>query len=92
MEHPLYMRIHCPYCGSKSYISHHTRPTEKAEELYCNCMNRHCQARFIYRAYYAHTITPPLETLTDSLHEQIAHLDPQERHELFQPYLAKSIF
>ena len=81
------MRIHCPYCGSKSYIRHHTKPTAKAEELYCDCMNPECQARFVYRAYYANTLTPPLSTLTDSLHEQVAHMPPQARKELFQPYL-----
>ena len=38
------------------------------------------------RMFYAHTITPPAETLLNSLHEQVAEMDPEARRELFRPY------
>ncbi len=80
------LRITCPYCRAKSVITAHTRPADKLEELYCDCTNRGCGARFVYRAYYAHTLTPPASTLLDSLAEQIANLPDAERRKLLATY------
>lgn len=86
------MRIRCPHCKSKSIITHHTHPDGRIEEVYCDCTNPDCRARFVARLYYTETLIPPLSTLTDSLHEQLAHLDPQTRRELIAPYQTKFNF
>lgn len=80
------MRIRCPYCGEKALIVGHPRPSGRMEELYCDCTNLKCRARFVYRAYYSHTLSAHLSTLTDSLHEQIAHLSDDERRKLLDTY------
>lgn len=80
------MRIKCPFCRHKAKIYGHPRPRGRIEELYCHCLNEQCCARFVYRAYYSHTLQPPLADLTDSLHEQIARLEPQTRADLLKTY------
>lgn len=80
------MRIYCKYCGSKSIVTKHTRPSTTSEDVYCDCTNPDCGARFKARIIYTHTLTPPIGTLQNSLAEQIAQLDPEERRKLLQTY------
>ncbi|NMD86722.1 hypothetical protein HF882_09015 [Victivallis vadensis] len=82
------MRIHCPFCHGRAVVNSHPKPTGRMEELYCSCNNPACSARFVYRAYYSHILAPPLSTLTNSLHEQIAELPDDERRRLLQTYAA----
>ena len=70
------MRVKCRYCHRKAIITHSVELSDQVTELYVSCGNPHCGARTVVRLFYAHTITPPAETLLNSLHEQIAEMDP----------------
>lgn len=85
------MRLTCPYCQSRAIIYSHPKPEGRIEQFYCECKNPECSARFVYRAHFSHMLQPPISTLTDSLHEQIAHMDPDQRKELLKPYLQQPL-
>ena len=80
------MRVKCRYCHRKAIITHSVELSDQVTELYVSCSNPNCGARTVVRLFYANTITPPAETLLNSLHEQIAEMDPGTRRELFRPY------
>ena len=80
------MRVKCRYCHSKAVITHSVELSNSVTELYVSCSNPECGARAVVRMFYAHTITPPADTLLNSLHEQVAEMDPEARRELFRPY------
>lgn len=84
------MRIRCPHCQAKAIITHSVKVSDKITEIYINCTGMECGARSVMRIYHAYTLTPPENTLLNSLHEQIAQMSPQARKELFQPYLRET--
>jgi len=80
------MRITCPHCNGRAIVYSHPKPEGRIELLYCECKNPECHARFVYRAYFSHDLQPPLSTLTNSLCEQLAQMDPRERRKLFETF------
>ena len=80
------MRINCPYCKGKARITHRKAVTAKMTEYYADCENPECAARLAFRLYHSHNIIPPLKEQSNSLHEQIANMDPDDRLDLFRQY------
>lgn len=80
------MKIKCPHCGKGTIITHNNRYSQKSLDLYVNCLNIDCGARFVMRVSHAYDITPPAETLTNALHEIIANMPADERTKLLRLY------
>lgn len=80
------MRIRCPYCQTKAIVTHTVKLSDHATEAYINCPNKDCGARTVMRISFAYVLTPPESTLLDSLHEQIANMNPDDRRKLLKIY------
>lgn len=80
------MRVRCPYCQAKAIITHTIKVSNTVTEIYINCTGKECGARSVMKLSHYYTVAMPQSTLLDSLHEQIANLNPELRRQLLQMY------
>jgi hypothetical protein len=77
------MRIDCPHCFKKARITSRNYLNEEktVSELYCECTDRDCQARFVFTLGFKHHINPPAPITRELIQNVINRLSPEERAE-----------
>ncbi|MDD5699028.1 MAG: hypothetical protein PHH77_10475 [Victivallaceae bacterium] len=80
------MRIKCPYCQSKTIVTHHEEVDKRVSYVYVTCTNHDCHARSKIRISYAGTLTPPVSDLTAAMHEWFANLPEAEQKAIAKTY------
>ncbi|WP_020565811.1 ogr/Delta-like zinc finger family protein [Methylosarcina fibrata] len=87
------MRIDCPYCLKKARITSRNYLNEEktVSELYCECTDRDCQARFVFSLSLKHHINPPAPITQELIQNLINRMSQEELGEL-QKKIASSAY
>lgn len=64
------MRINCPECDSKAYISSRKTLSREVTDIYCSCSSVECGHTFVSTLSFKHTISPSKQKV-DSLVGQL---------------------
>ncbi|WP_446810143.1 ogr/Delta-like zinc finger family protein [Methylomonas sp. 2BW1-5-20] len=80
------MSVDCPNCLQKARItSRNTLTKEKTVvDLYCECKNPLCQARFVVTNSFTRWINPPAKTTAQIALNLLNHLSKEEKAELLK--------
>ena len=89
-EDNLKMRIVCPHCGLNGKITHTDTFSSQLKEVYVNCQNPECGARFVTSVSYRHDIVPPKNTLIEKADHLLASLPEKEIKKLLTKYTSPS--
>lgn len=78
------MRVFCPHCQSKAKITHTHRVTGEYSDLYADCQNPECNARFVLSLSHKYDIVQPEKSfdLFSSLLDSASRLSPADRRAL----------
>ena len=76
------MRVLCPHCQHKAFITASNRQSSAVTEIYCRCDNHECQAGFVMTLSHKHDTQPPVNSLHTMIGELLKRLSPEERKEL----------
>lgn len=80
------MRITCAHCGAKATVVSSRKLSARVTEATCQCSNNDCAARTVVRVVYDHTLTPPLSSCLNELHERLATMPVAEVRRLLEQY------
>lgn len=80
------MRITCPHCGERATISHSESITPEAKDIYANCLNPRCGARFVMAVTHKYDITPPANKIKSLIEEMISRMPLQDRADLLKKF------
>lgn len=82
------MVIICPHCQHKACItSRNNLSYEKTiADLYCNCQNPDCTARFVMQLAFVRWINPPVTNTLQLAANLIGSLSKAERLELLKHF------
>lgn len=76
------MRINCPHCKSKAIITNSSPVTDKVKDLYANCTNPDCGARFVSVVEYKYDISPSKKKIKSAIEELIMAMSPRDKLDL----------
>jgi hypothetical protein len=76
------MKISCPYCNEKAIITSRNSIIPTSHDLFCHCINKNCQAVFVYKLSLSHTIHSPIKSTIQKAIEIIFALSETELKEI----------
>ena len=76
------MKVTCPHCGERSRIYSNSKINGSHRELYCQCENSLCDARFVMTLAFKHDIRPPGPIMEKAVMELVRCLSSEDKKEL----------
>lgn len=76
------MRVICPHCHHKAFITKNNRMSGTVCDLYCRCSNIQCNAAFVFILAYKHDLSPPQTTLLEMAVALVNSLQAEEKQAL----------
>jgi hypothetical protein len=75
------MSVYCPNCQEKARITSRNNLTESKTvvDLYCECKNPLCQARFVLTKSFTRWINPPAKSTEQLAQNLLNRLSKEER-------------
>ena len=80
------MKVICKHCGAKARISHSRQVTDNQRDIYIDCQNIECGARYLATLKFQYDITPPRSKYISLLEKHLSELPPDERLKLIKRY------
>ncbi|MGZ8213313.1 MAG: ogr/Delta-like zinc finger family protein [Methylosarcina sp.] len=80
------MQLKCPHCLTKARITSRNNLNEArtVADLYCECTDQDCQARFVFTLGFKHYINPPASTTLELAQNLINSLSKDEKTQLLK--------
>ena len=77
------MRVICPDCHSKAFITSTHALSMTVKDLYCSCSNtKSCGASFVFTLAFKHQLVPPQKTLLQITKTMVESLTKQQKEAL----------
>lgn len=77
------MRVICPDCHSKAFITSTNQLSMTVKDLYCACSNtKACGATFVFTLAFKHQLIPPQKTLLEITKTMVNNLNKAQKDAL----------
>ncbi|MBD9356970.1 Ogr/Delta-like zinc finger protein [Methylomonas albis] len=82
------MQINCPHCQHKAHIASRNNLNDEKTiaDLYCNCSNPACAARFVMQLGFQRWINPPVTNTLELAASLIGKLSKADRVALLKEF------
>ncbi len=85
------MSIKCPFCQSKAFISNRNTLCDTVADLYCQCKNTNCGAKFVYKLSFSHYIHEPIEMKEKAAKTALDVIKALSQEELAKLHIMKQV-